>query len=350
MIRGKGKIFSIAFWPEVCILLGGNTLFFVYLLWWTGNYGSVVAFDDLALPSGAMLSFLFCLNRCRQAWRSFVRARTTQKWSFILLCCYLFLFASGAAFRVYTVNILKISLSTPSWGGVTWLIADIALLGGIMLLSRHLWEITSHLRIMLDGLIIMISVIAFSWYFVLGPTILESNETLPSKVIGTAYPLCDLLLFYCLLSLQSVEEHLKTVVGLLSLGLIGIMLSDSLFDRYALEGSSVFGGFIDIGWIVGTMLVGLAALALLRTFTSPQPEEHAEAEQTSLEVPKLWRALFPYLLVLLVAVLIVSIYLQISGDPALKNGLYIVGITLVGAVLLRLVFHVQERRRKGISR
>jgi diguanylate cyclase (GGDEF)-like protein len=341
-MRGQGKIFSLPFWPEVAIMLAWNALFLVYLLWWTGTHGNISAIDYLALPLGTTLSFLFCLNRGRQTWQSFLQTSTTQQWSFILLCAYLFFFVLGTISRIYITHILKLSPSIPSWGEISWFISDLALFGGIMLLPRHPWEITSYLRITLDGLIIMISVIAFSWYFVLGPTILESDQTILSKVVETAYPLCDLLLFYCLLFFQSTEEHLKTVSRFLSLGLIAIMLSDSLFDHYALEGSYVSGGLINVGWLVGTMFIGLAALMLLRTFSNPLPEGPAEVAHASLEVPKLWRALIPYLLVPLVAVLIVSAYLHSSGNLALRTGLYLVGIALVGAILLRQILHAQE--------
>ena len=53
---------------------------------------------------------------------------------------------------------------------------------------------------------IMVAVTTFSWYIILGPTILQGEETILGQVIGTAYPLATLVLLFCLLLLV-IHSH-----------------------------------------------------------------------------------------------------------------------------------------------
>ena len=59
---------------------------------------------------------------------------------------------------------------------------------GILLLPTYPLTSISRSRVLLDGVIIMTTVITFSWYFVLGPTMLQGNETTFAKFVGSAYP------------------------------------------------------------------------------------------------------------------------------------------------------------------
>ena len=85
---------------------------------------------------------------------------------------------------------------------------------------------------MLDGLIIMTAVVTFSWYFILGPTMLQGYETNLAKFVGSAYPCFDLILIFCMLLLwfRSSDPPLLPAVRLLLIGLIVIVITDSFYD------------------------------------------------------------------------------------------------------------------------
>ncbi len=78
----------------------------------------------------------------------------------------------------------------------------------------------------------MLGMVTFSWYFVLGPTILQGADTLGGQIIGTAYPLATLVLIFCLLQLSRHRHdgELQSIVLLLSLALTIIVLADSIYD------------------------------------------------------------------------------------------------------------------------
>src|SRR5436189_255207 len=82
----------------------------------------------------------------------------------------------------------------------------ILLLSGLFatyLLPRRPLLVQARIGVLLDGLIIMVGLVTFSWYFVLGPEVLQGANTLAGRIIGMANPLAALLLIFCLLRLMA---------------------------------------------------------------------------------------------------------------------------------------------------
>jgi hypothetical protein len=81
----------------------------------------------------------------------------------------------------------------PSMADAFFLATYPCMFAGILLLPMRPLPDASRLRISIDGLLIMAGLVTVSWYFVLGPTVLQGNASTLAKVVGTGYPLGDLV-------------------------------------------------------------------------------------------------------------------------------------------------------------
>ena len=207
-----------------------------------------------------------------------------------------------------------------------------------------------RVRILLDGLMIMTAIFTFSWYFILGPMLLEGGETALGKIVGTAYPFSDLLLIFCLLLLafRSNGVAVRTAIRILAAALTVIIITDSLYGYQTVHGTFTVGSWLEIGWLVGYMLLGLAAQAM-RPAHRPQeacPEgalaEAGDAHKTSGGIPSLRRSLLPYAFVPAVGLLVLGIQHIGIEDDGLEVGVYIGGAILIGLLLVRQIFALWE--------
>ncbi len=288
--------------------------------------------DDALETAGALLATLFCF--CGGLWKS----RTQGQPRRIALFCGLGLFCYAFQ-QVYIIYPDFAHRRAP----VSRLTADVVslatyplLLLGIWRLPRRPLSLSSHLRISLDGLMIITAALTFSWYFLMGPAVLMGHQNLEGKIISVAYPLADLLLIACLLLLGDGMKSLRPVVTLFSAGLLSVVTSDCVFGYRLLHGLWQNGSLLDIGWSLGFMPIGAAAAAAQR-----MPAE--AAEEGPEYAPALWKSLLPYAILPCVAVLI--LYTQHApGRALLRHGVLWGGLALVGLVLARQVLAILENR------
>lgn len=190
----------------------------------------------------------------------------------------------------------------------------------------------------------MTAVVTFSWYIVLGPTLLQGNESAFARIVGMAYPFFDLVLIFFLfmLSAHADDAAIRRVVYILSLALSVIAVTDSVFDVQNLQGTYATGGLIDLGWPVGYMLVALGARAVLLAMAAEQPSAPIGTQGTA-RAAHLWRALLPYAFVPAVGALLLYAW-RTPGDNRLEPGVYAGGALLIALVVLRQVFALLENR------
>ena len=287
---------------------------------------------DLFETLGALLAVLFCF--CGGAWKRKAEGRSRR---IALLCglgilCY-------ALQQMYTIYPDFVHHAPP----ISYLAIEIIslfsyplLLLGIWHLPRRPLPLSSHLRVSLDGLMVMTAVLTFSWYFCLGPVLAYGHGHLVSKILNIAYPLMDLLLVACLLLLGGYTRQKNQSLILFSAGLLCVVASDSLFMYFTLRGLSLDGTLLDIGWSLGFTLVGVAASAARRTANSVAEDEAERA-------PAVWKSLLPYALLPCVATL--ALYTQNARGPALlRHGVVWGGLALVGLILARQVLAILENR------
>jgi len=130
---------------------------------------------------------------------------------------------------------------------------------GIYYLPRFSFTRRENLKIFLDMGIIIITVGLLFWTFLIVPTF-SSPENSFANIVSVIYIIGDFLLFFVLLRLvySKFDEYMGPVL-LLSMGVLIMIITDSIYAFQTLQGTYISGGLLDTGWILSFVLVGLAA-------------------------------------------------------------------------------------------
>ena len=319
------------------LIVAFNCTLAAWLLFKPGHHDLFVAVDNVAQFVGPLCiaPAVFAAHR-----RSGDVAQPSQRWVPYLLTAAALSFALGQVIYTIYEQVLHFqSPPFPSWADAAYLCAYPFMLIGILLLPSRRTALASRARVLLDGLTIMAAVVTFSWYFILGPTIAQSDGTFLGSAVGLAYPLGDVVLIACLLLLWSRidEADLKPVVFILSCALGIIVATDIIYDYQNLHGGYGTGGLLDVGWPLGYMLVGASGLSLQRVLSARTATESVQpaGKVGSPPAPGLWTSLLPAALVPIVGGLL--FYTRFAGS----NGRYDTGV-LIGAMVLIAVIVVRQ--------
>ncbi|MFL5589307.1 MAG: hypothetical protein ACJ8DI_16890 [Ktedonobacteraceae bacterium] len=284
-------------------------------------------------------------------------ARTSQRWAPVLLGLGILSYVIGQAIWTYNENIAHLPVLFPSWADAGFLGSFPLVLLALLLLPTQPLPASMRSRIVLNSLIIMVTMTTFSWYFILGPTILEGDYTLLGQLISAAYPLATLVLIFCLLLLviRSHDPTIQPVALVLGLAFIIIVLTDSVYNVQQLHDAYYTGTLLDVGWPLGYMLVGLGARALrLVMATRPLPPDSApNAPETSEEKPVqlisrslFWQSLLPFLFLPAMMVLLDHIISTYKGT-ILEEGVILGTAVFVGLLILRQIFVIEVSIREN---
>ncbi len=210
-----------------------------------------------------------------------------------------------------------------------------------------------RLLVLLDSLIAMGSMLAIAWYLLLGSLALASMENPLAKFLGLYYPTSDIPLLTCvvLLLLRGRGRLYQATARRISLLLVGLGLcffvtSDFIFNVQQNAGAYVDGTWVDLGWPLGMLTIGLAAyLRRILPATSPDLLEQRirrRAERVTFGPEQL----VPYLLVaLLFVVLVINVLSSDDGQRALRPVLLFATIGVVGLVLVRQILTIVDNER-----
>jgi signal transduction histidine kinase len=340
-----------SFWCSVALAIIFNSIFLAWVLLKPGTQALFVVGDDIGQALGWFLATLFCFVGMRRLWsrsKEGVDAHPTphmlQRWVPLLFAAGIFCQLIGQV--IYTYYDMHHLAPFPSWADVSYLSTFPFLLLGILFLPIRPLSGVTRSRVLLDGFMIMTALVTFSWYFVLGPTILQGNETVLAKIVGGAYPFFDLVLIFCVLriSFRTDISALRSVVLLLSVGLIIIVITDSIYGYQTLQ-STYVNGLQDVGWPIGYMLIGLAAQSLniiyRRQKSASKPSVQGVASARVANASEWSSLLLPYALI--PAVIALTVYTwRMDTNQTLANGVYLGGFSLLGMVLLRQFFAIRE--------
>ncbi|HVB74412.1 MAG TPA: HAMP domain-containing sensor histidine kinase [Ktedonobacteraceae bacterium] len=345
----KGML-TRSFWYSVGVYIVFNSLFLAFVIIKPGPTRQFVIMDDIGQALGWLLGTIFCLVGLQlPIKRWFSRSETTetveksaQKWVPLFFAAGIFCQFIGQV--IYTYYDIKHMKDFPSLADFAYLSTfPFFFLAFYLLPTRPLFKTTRE-RVILDGFIIMVAAITFSWFFVLGPTMLQGQETILAKIVGSAYPFFDLVLIFCVLRLmiRSNEPALWPAVQLLVPGFLIIVITDSIYDYMNL--GTYTNGWQDAGWPLGYMLIGLAAQALIIARRRKTLISFADSgTSAAIDVPVRfeWFSILPY--VLIPAVFGLMVYVWQSGKSStLEEGVYFGGAVLIGLVVLRQYFVIRQ--------
>jgi hypothetical protein len=227
----------------------------------------------------------------------------------------------------------------PSVSDIGYLGAYIFCFAGLLGMPRARLSVPARVRLTLDALLIILAVVTFSWYFILGPIIQTTGGDPLAKWISFAYPFGDLL-FICfvVVLLSPLNNASRGAIGLLALSLIIMVVTNTLFAFQMSTDSYIFGGFLDVAWAFGHALFPLA-MRIARRDTMAYPDNE-QIERTPVMI---W-TLVPYFFVPVVVTLVVSI-LTHPRDPVIANGVFAAAGILIVVIMLRQILAIIENER-----
>ncbi len=331
-----------------------NGLFLIFLLAKPGSQAFFTAADDWLQVLGGVFAAGLCYLGAKPSLDAIVNRKPVQRhhWMALFCCLSMLSYALGQLFWTYDDLIRHNTSLIPDNDDYAYLLSYPLLLLGILLFPARPLPAASRARIFLDGLVIMTGAVTFSWYFLLGPTLLQTQQTLGAKIVTTAYPLGDLVMTLCLLLLGSRpgDEMQRKLVRVMSLGLLINVAVDSYNGYVTLHGQQVSGTWLDACYSIGYMPFAIA-VAQARLFaerhakaSAGKPSEAEQSADTTKVEPSLWKALMPYALLPCVGILVLYSRFDRSGD-AYDKGVYIGAGILTALVLARQILAIIENRQ-----
>ncbi|GAA2509627.1 hypothetical protein Ahu01nite_073440 [Winogradskya humida] len=230
----------------------------------------------------------------------------------------------------------------PSLADAFYLGAFPLLVAGTLLVARG--RLGRDWAGILDAAIISGGLSLVWWVFVIAPMAADASSPLLQRVIGAAYPALDLLLIALVAQLVIRSGRLTVSLGLLTVGMVALLVSDVLF-QFMPTFAPEFEGVVAVGWLISNTMWGAAALDRSSRAPAPQPELQARGTTATLGRTRL--ALLAACTLLVPAVLFVQ---GLMIGPGKLNWLAIG----VGAVVLFLLvlartagFVAQVQRQAG---
>ena len=194
---------------------------------------------------------------CLRAARRTGSARLRRSW---------LLFASAAAAWTigsvfwFSYQFLASPPPYPSESDAFYLLAYLPAAGGLLTFPIGTRETGDRARLFLDGLSVAGSLLFVSHLVVLGTVFGNLGSGLAAAVLA-AYPLSDVLLgSLAVLLLSRSADRWRLDLVLLSCGLLTYAIADTAFALQGAKGEFRAGTPLDLAWVGGLLLVGLAAL------------------------------------------------------------------------------------------
>ena len=229
-------IASIGFVAVVGLQAGGHTL--------------VVAVDDIGESVAAFIAAVVCARTARRSDGQFRRG-----WALLA--------ASAASWglgqAVWSVYEVGFGISPfPSAADVGYLAAVPLAIFGVLSFWTAPRGTAERWRVWLDGLNIFLALVFTAWALGL-QQVEEGGGSLVERSISLAYPVGDMLVATVLiLAIRRASRFQHGRMILLLLGLAANSLSDTAFAYMTTNGNYLL--VLDSGWVIGYLLVALAAL------------------------------------------------------------------------------------------
>lgn len=307
------------------------------------------------------------------AWIAFIGVLLVARWAsqkrlpsalaWWLCSAALFAYAIGWALRLVGTQMLFGGVVPfPWWSDLFWLLQYPFFFLSLLVvptISEPLPAGLAQLKLSLDFLLLMGAVTLLSWYFLLTPIYLESDQPLAGKLINLAYAVGDLGVLFLLSTLllrARCTQIARIVLGLAALGLLLLIVGDSWYAVLNLHGHYQPGSGPGIFWCLGYLLfplAGLVAVRLHKYLTTLRPQEQPAQAAPKIqpqEILDALRFLLPFLAALLASVVtLVEILLESAINPKvvlpLLASLGLLALTIVrqGVVFLELLRTRRER-------
>ncbi|WP_354643668.1 putative bifunctional diguanylate cyclase/phosphodiesterase [Kitasatospora camelliae] len=188
---------------------------------------------------------------------------------------------------------------------------------------------------MIDALTLTVSLALLVWLFLIIPYERNPDLTWLQKAVSIAYPLGDVLVLAMLMRLVVPRGGYSRSLQLLTLGTVGLMISDVLYGLIQLHGSWRIGSPVELGWAVYYTAWGASALhPSMVELTRPIPSQPPDISASRLVLLTVASLLAPVLLLIDVA----------RGDPSHAGVIAAFSAVLFMLVMARLAGSVTVHR------
>lgn len=277
-----------------------------------GGVTLTTAVDDIGEAVAAGIAAVSCASaalrtqgRLRRAWA--LLAASAASWCL-----------GEIVWSVYEVG-LGVPPPSPSAADIGFLAAIPLAIAGIVSFATTARGTSTGLRLWLDRAIVCLSLLFVGWELGLGQVLSNASGEPTSQLVAVAYPVGDILIgTVLLLAIRRATDEMQGRLMLLLGGLAANALADSAFIYVNVTGAYQY--ILDSGWVVGYLMMALAAL-----WPSRIPDR--SAEQTPIDV---WQLTLPWLAVLAGGISMVVAAIQ--GRP-----LDLFATVLAGAVVTLLM-------------
>ena len=262
------------------------TAFFVWQLFRFGGDKPTIALDDIG---EAVAAGIAALSLALAAGRSAGRLRVA--WS--LLAAGAASWTVGEAIWSWYEVFQGISVPFPSAADAGFLLEiPLGIAGGLAFTSAPR-RLATRGEAVLAGTIVALSLLFVAWALGLRSVYDQSQQPVPATLIGLAYPLGDIVTITVLIiALRRATRPQLGRMLLLIFGLASIAVADSAFTYLTANGSyQAIGSILDIGWVIGFLLIALAP-------AWPAPAVEREIEEGPIQ---LWQMALPWVAVLAAA-------------------------------------------------
>jgi diguanylate cyclase (GGDEF)-like protein/PAS domain S-box-containing protein len=221
--------------------------------------------------------------------------RPARKAPWLLLAAANLTFAGGQlSFLILTK--LGATVPFPSFADVLYLATYPLYAAGLLIFIW--WRTPYHdRRSLIDALTLTVGLALLSWLYLILPYVRSPDLSWLQKSVTISYPLGDVLILAMLARLLAPGTGRGRSVQLLTLGTVGVLVSDVSFGLISLHGSFHNGTIVDLGWAIFYSAWGAAALHPSMTeLTRPVTRQPAEASPTRLAVLMLASFIAPVVL------------------------------------------------------
>jgi signal transduction histidine kinase len=180
-------------------------------------------------------------------------------------------FAAGDAVGYYDLWVRQVEPPFPSLADYLTLPFFPLLVTGLLLLLRRRSP-GRDMASLIDATILATGAALLSWIFLIVPLVRFPGLSGFARVVATAYPVGDLLVLGVASRLWSSTGPRSRSYWLLTLGLVPLLVVDTLYGLLSLFGTWSYAGPLDLFWVAFYLCLGAAALhPSMRSLSEPVP-------------------------------------------------------------------------------
>lgn len=265
------------------------------------------------------------------AWRVSRRvdlgSRARRAWC--LLSVAMLLYLVGDLLQFWIENVMH-RVAYPTWSDAAYLGFYVVAFCGLVSFPARRGSGPERLRLLLDLGTVFTGGAVLIWYLALGPAVGSGLHFDLFGLVAYAYPVCDLLLLFGILTLlwRGVPQSSVVALRIFAVGLLLFIAADLTYAYITVHSSYLGGDPVDSLWMLGVAAVCISAASQLRTKPTATVVKPPESDPMR-------PSFLPYMAVL-------SSYLLLAFVGLRSVGFNPLGGVLLGALVLTLLVSCRQ--------